>query len=123
MVANVSLLSGGILGGVIACTNTSISVAGTYKVIPLSKVDLFCGASGTSVLVVFTQTNTSGLYTFLFMSAGTISPDGGKCYLNVTIPPNSCVFNIPTGVLRIPLLVLSTVKALVGKFLVLARGL
>ncbi|KAG8380196.1 hypothetical protein BUALT_Bualt07G0168300 [Buddleja alternifolia] len=68
MVANATLLSGGILGGVIACTYTSVSVAGTYNMIPLSKMDLFCGASCTSMLVVVAQTNTAGLYTFLFMS-------------------------------------------------------
>ncbi|KAK6124698.1 hypothetical protein DH2020_041553 [Rehmannia glutinosa] len=93
-VASAALLVGGVLGGVITCTNTSVALAGTYNVIPQAKVDL--------------------VYTVLL--------DGGNCYLNVTVPPNSCVFNVPTGVLRIPVVVLSTIDALVGKLLVLVPG-
>ncbi|KAI3455654.1 hypothetical protein Pfo_012317, partial [Paulownia fortunei] len=122
--ANAALLGGGILGGVITCTNTSVAMAGTYNVIPQAKVDLVCGAGGTSLPAVIksTQTNTAGLYTFLISSADAILLDGGNCYLNVTIPPNSCVFNVPTGVLRIPVVVLATIDALVGKVLVLVPG-
>ncbi|CAI9779938.1 unnamed protein product [Fraxinus pennsylvanica] len=122
--ANADLLGGGILGGVLTCTNTSIAVAGTYSVIPQAKVDVVCGAGGTSLPTVIksTQTDTAGVYTFLFTSLDTILNDPGKCYLNVTLPPNSCILNIPTGVLRIPVVVLSTVDALLGKFLVLVPG-
>ncbi|KAL2555173.1 uncharacterized protein Fot_08792 [Forsythia ovata] len=117
-------LGGGILGGVLTCTNTSIDVAGTYKVIPQTKVDVVCGVGGTSLPTVIksTQTDTAGVYTFLFTSLDTILNDPGKCYLNVTLPPNSCILNIPTGVLRIPVVVLSTVDALLGKLLVLVPG-
>ncbi|CAA3027247.1 Hypothetical predicted protein [Olea europaea subsp. europaea] len=123
--AKADLLVGGILGGVLTCTNTSIVVAETYNVIPQAKVDVVCGAGGTSLPTVIksTQTDTTGLYTFLFTSLDTISIDSGKCYLNVTLPPNSCILNIPTGFLKIPVVVLSIVDALIGRFIVLVGTL
>ncbi|CAA3020263.1 Hypothetical predicted protein [Olea europaea subsp. europaea] len=116
------LLSGGILGGVITCTNTSVAIAGTYDVIPQAKVDLVCGSGSVSQVVKSTVTNTAGVYTFIFTSLDTILNDPGKCFLLVTLPINSCIFNIPNGVLRIPIVVLGTVDALVGHLLVLAHG-
>ncbi|KAG8380197.1 hypothetical protein BUALT_Bualt07G0168400 [Buddleja alternifolia] len=97
MVASAPLLGGGILGGVIACTNTSVSVAGTYNVIPQSKVDLICGASGTSMPVVVksSHTNTAGLYTFLFTSADTILLNGGKCVITCANTSLSTVRTFP----------------------------
>ncbi|KAL2555043.1 uncharacterized protein Fot_08662 [Forsythia ovata] len=116
------LLSGGILGGVITCTNTSLAIAGTYNVIPQAKVDLVCGSGSVSQVIKSTVTNTAGVYYFLFTSVDTILNDPGKCFLLVTLPTNSCIFNIPNGVLRIPIVVLSTVDALVGKLLILVPG-
>ncbi|KAL2555172.1 uncharacterized protein Fot_08791 [Forsythia ovata] len=116
------LLSGGILGGVITCTNTSLAIAGTYNVIPQAKVDLVCGSGSVSQVIKSTVTNTAGVYYFLFTSVDTILNDPGKCFLLVTLPTNSCIFNIPSGVLRIPIVVLSTVDALVGKLLILVPG-
>ncbi|KAL7100265.1 hypothetical protein ACP275_09G136800 [Erythranthe tilingii] len=124
---NAAILNGGILGGVITCTNTSVAIAGTYNVVPQAKVDLVCGpGSGASLPAVIqsTQTNAAGLYRFVATALDTVLFDSGKCYLNVTLPPNSCTFNIPTGnpILRIPIIVLTTVDALVGKILVLVPG-
>ncbi|KAL2534199.1 Uncharacterized protein Adt_07550 [Abeliophyllum distichum] len=116
------LLSGGVLGGVITCTNTSLAIAGTYNVIPQAKVDLLCGSGSASQVIKSTVTNTTGVYYFLFTSVDTILNDPGKCFLLVTLPPNSCIFNIPNGVLRIPIVVLGTVDALVGKLLILVPG-
>ncbi|CAI9779937.1 unnamed protein product [Fraxinus pennsylvanica] len=115
-------LGGGILGGVITCTNTSVAVAGTYNVIPQAKVDLVCGSGSVTQIVKSTVTNTAGVYYFVFTSLDTILNDPGKCFLLVTLPTNTCIFNIPNGVLRIPIVVLSTVDALVGKLLILVPG-
>lgn len=100
-----------------SCTNASVAV------IPNATVDFVCGTSIVEV-IQSTQTNITGIYNFVISSLDAILLNGGKCYLNVTLPPNSCILNLPTsiGVLRIPWFVLSAIDTLVGKILVLVPG-
>ncbi|KAG8388435.1 hypothetical protein BUALT_Bualt02G0125600 [Buddleja alternifolia] len=120
--SSAAIINSGILGGVLTCTNTSVSLAGMYSIIPQTRVDLVCGNGSLAQVVKSAVTNTAGVYIFSFTSLDTILNDPGKCYLTATIPATSCNFNIPSAILRFPIVVLSTVDALVGKLLVLAPG-
>ncbi|PIN21261.1 hypothetical protein CDL12_06051 [Handroanthus impetiginosus] len=113
------LISGRILGGFLTCTNTSVSIAGTYPVIPQARVDLVCGSGSLARVIQSAVTNTAGVYSFVLTTLDTVLNDPGSCYLRATVPSTSCNFNVPTGVLRIPIVVLRVVDALVGKLLIL----
>lgn len=117
-----SSVVGGVLGGTLLCTNTSLANVGTYPVIANARVDVVCGQGSLARVIRSSQTNLAGIYYFTFTLVDTILNDPSSCYLNVTIPPNSCIFNVPTGILRIPLGVLSTIDALLGSILVLVPG-
>ncbi|KAL8458749.1 hypothetical protein ACS0TY_036310 [Phlomoides rotata] len=71
---NAAILTGGIFGGILTCTNASVAMARIYNVIPDAKVNLFCGSGGTSLpaLIQSTRTNTAGIYNFLIASLDTI---------------------------------------------------
>ncbi|XP_011079493.1 uncharacterized protein LOC105162996 [Sesamum indicum] len=120
--SSAAIINAGILGGVLTCTNTSIAIVGTYPVISHARVNLVCGSGSLAQVVRSVVTDTAGLYNFLFTTLDTVLADPGSCYLTAAIPSGSCFFSLPSGVLRIPVVVLGTIDALVGQLLVLAPG-
>ncbi|KAK4413735.1 hypothetical protein Salat_2786300 [Sesamum alatum] len=121
--SSAAFIGAGILGGVLTCTNSSIALAGTYPVIPQARVNLMCGGGSLGEQVVKSVlTDTAGLYNFLLTTLDIVLANPGNCYLIATIPPGSCMFALPPGILRIPIVVLGTIDALIGQFLILAPG-
>lgn len=114
--------TGAILAGTVECSNTSLSQAGTYTAISNAPVDVVCGDGSASSVIKSGVTNLEGAYFFLFTTADTLISDPNKCYVKVTIPQKSCMFNIPNGFLRYPLVVFRIVDAILGTVICLVPG-
>ncbi|XP_059639431.1 uncharacterized protein LOC132281780 [Cornus florida] len=109
-------------GGTIVCADASIATARTYRPIPRAPIQLLCGSGSTDVVLGQVVTNLSGVYFFVLTVADTLLIDPNRCYLRVTIPPNTCTLSIPNGFLRIPLVVLDVVQATLGNVLLFGQG-
>lgn len=89
------------LAGVLTCTNASIASVKTYPVIPEAQVDVVCGISFLEKVIKSTITNPRGIYSFSFNVSDVVVlsiPD--LCYLKVKVPPTSCLFDPPGGILK-----------------------
>lgn len=115
-------IASAILAGTVECSNTSLSEAGTYTPISNVPVDVVCGDGSASSVIKSGVTNLEGAYFFLFTTADTLISDPNKCDVKVAVPQNSCVFNIPNGFLRYPLVVFRIVDAVIGTVLLLVPG-
>ncbi|XP_059639434.1 uncharacterized protein LOC132281783 [Cornus florida] len=109
-------------GGTICCTDASIATAKTYRPIPRALVELLCGRGSTEVVLSRGVTDLAGVYFFVLSVADTLLIDPAKCYIRVTIPPNTCTLSVPNGFLQIPLVVLNVVQALLGNILFFGQG-
>ncbi|PIN21260.1 hypothetical protein CDL12_06050 [Handroanthus impetiginosus] len=110
-ISSAQIISRGILGGVLTCANTLQEL-----------IDLVCGNGSLARVIQSVLTNTAGVYSFVFTTLDTVLNDPGSCYLRATVPSTSCNFNVPTGILRIPIVVLRVVDVLVGRLLILVPG-
>ncbi|GFP99510.1 hypothetical protein PHJA_002095100 [Phtheirospermum japonicum] len=92
------------LAGVITCPNTSLSSAGTFRVIPQAQVDVVCTSFFIPRVTKSAKTNFVGVYSLSFSQSDILFNNPELCYLNVTLPMNSCTFSPPGGAIRFPIL-------------------
>lgn len=92
-----------VLAGLVTCTNTSISDAISYAVIPQAKVAVVCGIFLFERVVKSTTASYFGIYTFSFSPTDILLTNPEFCHLRVTFPASSCTFDPPGGVLRFPI--------------------
>ncbi|GFP82194.1 hypothetical protein PHJA_000362700 [Phtheirospermum japonicum] len=92
------------LAGVITCPNTSLSTAGTFRAIPQAQVDVVCPSFFISRVMKSTKTNFAGVYSLSFSQTDILLNNPELCYLNVTLPMNSCTFSTTGEAIRFPIL-------------------
>ncbi|KAG6428821.1 hypothetical protein SASPL_106858 [Salvia splendens] len=92
-----------VLAGVLTCTNTSIASAGTYAVIPQTKVEFVCGILIFERVVRSTTTSSLGIYTFTFGARDILLNIPEFCHLKATFASSSCSLDPSGGVLRFPI--------------------
>ncbi|KAL8043490.1 hypothetical protein ABFX02_09G123500 [Erythranthe guttata] len=113
--AQVGIFGNVTLAGVITCPNDSLATLRIFRIIPEAKVDVVCGILFFQRTVKSTTTNLIGVYSFSFSFSDILLNNPELCYLNVTLPSNSCTFDPPGGAIRFPIVgirsVLGTVSA------------
>ncbi|KAL6568323.1 hypothetical protein OROHE_004007 [Orobanche hederae] len=92
------------LAGVVTCPDASLSAVGTYRVIPQAKVDVVCPVLFFPRVAKSTMTNFVGVYSFSFGPSEILFSNPELCYLNVTLPVNSCKLDPPGGAIRFPII-------------------
>ncbi|KAL6585225.1 hypothetical protein OROMI_004514 [Orobanche minor] len=105
--------------GVVYCPNTSLSDVRTYRLIPQAKVDVVCPVFFSPRVTKSTTTNLVGVYTFSFSPSDILFGNPEFCYLNITLPANSCKFDPPGGAIRYPIL---AARSFFGRVLTYSPG-
>ncbi|KAL7126360.1 hypothetical protein ABFS83_14G181100 [Erythranthe nasuta] len=100
---HVSLFNNITMAGVITCPNASLANVKTFSTIPEAKVDVVCKFLFLKRVMKSTTANNEGVYSFSFSMSDILLNKLNLCYLNVTIPPNSCTFRPPGGAIRFPI--------------------
>lgn len=111
------LNSNATLAGIVTCINASIATVRTYPLIPEARVDVVCSVLFLEKVIKSTNTNLAGIYSFSFNAADMLLLSVPElCYLKVTMPANSCVFDPSGGFLKLPVVGIRSALGMVTQF-------